>query len=124
MGLVILMYHTFIINRQVVGWKSAMPYDYPPHMANSSWLSNRGQTLAHIKNHLKKQASNSLQMRFSLKAISYSHLTKHTYTKLIHSQEQQEMHLLWKHKLRTSPSIVMEILLDFYSCEKEKSKNK
>jgi hypothetical protein len=48
------MYHIFIINQQVVGWKSVMPFDYHPHMANSSWLLKRGQTLAHFKNHLKR----------------------------------------------------------------------
>ena len=30
------MYHMFIRIQQVVGQKSAMPYDYPPHVANSS----------------------------------------------------------------------------------------
>ena len=49
------MYHVFIINRQVVGQKSDMPYDYLPHMTNSSWLTDQGQTLAHFKNHLKRR---------------------------------------------------------------------
>jgi hypothetical protein len=28
--------HMFIMNQQVVGWKSAMLYDYPPYLVNSS----------------------------------------------------------------------------------------
>ena len=29
LGLVIFMYHMYVINQQVVGQKNAMPYDYP-----------------------------------------------------------------------------------------------
>lgn len=36
-----------ILNQQVVGRKSAMSYDNPPHVPNYSWLSDKGQTLAH-----------------------------------------------------------------------------
>lgn len=43
--LVIFMCH-------VDGEKGALPYDYPLHVANSSGLSNQGETLAHFKNHL------------------------------------------------------------------------
>ena len=46
--------------------KSAMPYDSPPRLANSSWLSNQVQTLSHFKNHLKKVEP----MQFSLKLFS------------------------------------------------------
>jgi hypothetical protein len=53
-GLVIFRYHIFIKDQQVVGRKSAMPYDYPSHVASSSWLFDQGQTLAHNQNHLKK----------------------------------------------------------------------
>ena len=37
-GLVFFTYHMFIINQQVASWKSAMPYIYPQHVANSSCL--------------------------------------------------------------------------------------
>ena len=56
MGLVNFKYHMCIINQQVVGHKSATPRNYPPHWANSSWLPNQGQTLAHSKNHLTWQS--------------------------------------------------------------------
>ena len=39
-----------------IGRKIAMPYEYPPHVANSSWLSNQGRTWAHFKNHLYRQS--------------------------------------------------------------------
>ena len=48
------MYYVFIQNQQVVGWKSVVLYDYPPHVGNSSWSSDWGQTLAHFKNHPKR----------------------------------------------------------------------
>lgn len=38
LGLVISMYHMFIVNQQVASWKSAMPYNYPQHVANSCCL--------------------------------------------------------------------------------------
>ena len=50
------MYHMCIINQQVDGRKSAMPYDYPPHVGSSSWFCDRGQILAHFKNPLKWQS--------------------------------------------------------------------
>ena len=40
LGFVIFMYRMFIINERVACHKSAMPFDYPPHVANSSWLSD------------------------------------------------------------------------------------
>ena len=63
------MYHMFIINQQVVGWKSAMPYDSPPHVANFSWLFDQSQIVAHLKNHLQRKSQQFIPMRFSLKAI-------------------------------------------------------
>ena len=56
-----------------------MPFDYPPHFANSNWLSDQGQSLAHFKNHLT--------------TISKGTIQKLTYTKLIRTQEQQKIHL-------------------------------
>ena len=56
-------------------------------------------------------------MRFSLKGISQRHNKEYAYTKLICIQELQEMRLLQKHKLMTSPSKVMKIILHCYSCE-------
>ena len=53
-GLVIFMYHVFIIIQHMTSQKSAMSCDYLWHVANSSCLSNWGQTLAHPKNHLKR----------------------------------------------------------------------
>jgi hypothetical protein len=38
----------------VASQKSDMPYEYPPHMTNSSQLTDQGQTLAHSKNNLKR----------------------------------------------------------------------
>ena len=40
LGLVIFIYHMSLINQQVVGQKSAMPYNYPPQVVNSSWWSD------------------------------------------------------------------------------------
>jgi hypothetical protein len=56
LGLVIFKYHMLIRIQQVVGRKSAMPYDYPHHVGNSSWLSNHGQAWAHFRNHMKKRS--------------------------------------------------------------------
>ena len=44
----------FSIDKHMVSRKSAMPYDYPPHEAKSSWLSDLGHNLAHSKSHLKR----------------------------------------------------------------------
>ena len=67
------MYLMLIINEQAVCRKSAMSYDYPPQMGNSSWLSDRGQTLAHFKNHLKRQNQSFIAMWFSHKTTSKIH---------------------------------------------------
>ena len=48
------MYHMFLINQQAASHKSDMPHGYPSHMANSSWLSNQGETLAHFQKPLEK----------------------------------------------------------------------
>ena len=64
----------FSINQVVTCHKSFMPYDYPPYVANSSWLLDLGQTLAHSKYHLTKPITNA--MWDSLKVISKIRNTK------------------------------------------------
>ena len=109
-----------IINQQVVGQKSAMPYDYPRHVADSSRLSTSNFVI--ISNTISNgRANDSLQCNLASKQILKSHITRHTYKRLIHTREQHDMCLLHKHKLMTSPSGLMQILLHFYSCEKAKN---
>lgn len=43
-----------------------MPYDNTSQTANSSWLSNRGQTLVYFRSHLKGIANMSLQCGLAL----------------------------------------------------------
>ena len=38
----------------MVGQKNAMPYDYPPQMANSSWLSDQGQKIDSFQKNSQK----------------------------------------------------------------------
>ena len=59
------------MNSHTDGQKSALPYDYPPLVANSSWLFDKSQTLvAHFTNHLQRQSQYIIAMRFSLKFSS------------------------------------------------------
>ena len=56
------MYQLFFMNQQATCRKSAMPYDYPPHVANSSWLLYTEAKLWLIPNTISKcKAYNSLQ---------------------------------------------------------------
>ena len=84
MQLVIFLYHMFIINQQVANWKSLMLYDYPPHMVNSSGLSDQSQTLAYFKNYLKRHSLYFIAIQFSLKQF-------HKATKFICTLEGKEI---------------------------------
>ena len=50
----------------MVGWNNVMPYNYSLHVANFSWLSNWGQTLAHFQNHVERFFLLALDRRMSL----------------------------------------------------------
>jgi hypothetical protein len=65
----------------MVGQKNAMPYDCPPQMANSSWLSNQGQNLAHSKNFLKKHSQEFIAMAI----LPWSNFKKLDYKTYIHN---------------------------------------
>ena len=84
------MYHMVIINQRVACHKGVMPYDYPPHMANSSWLIDQGQTLAHFKSHLKSKANNALQCGWTSKQFHKPTIHNKIYAKFICTQEQHE----------------------------------
>ena len=75
-GCVVFMYHIFIRNQQVGCCKSAMPYDYPPCMPNSSWLFDEDHFLVYFKKYLKRQCQSFIAMWFSLKEILEVHNTK------------------------------------------------
>jgi hypothetical protein len=56
MGLVIFMYHMFIINQQVDDRKRVVPHDYPTHLANFSWFCVISKTIPKgIANELLKR---------------------------------------------------------------------
>lgn len=86
-----------MINQQVVYHKSAMPYCYPSKLANSIWLFDQGQTFAYSKTISKSKAQKSIAMWFNLNTFLELHNAKHTYTKLVCTQEQHGLFLLQEH---------------------------
>jgi hypothetical protein len=80
------MYRMFIMNQRVVCRKDVMPYDYPPHMGNSSWLIDQGQTLAHFKSYLKDKANNSSQCSLASKQFHKPHYKAYIHKTRMHSR--------------------------------------
>ena len=69
----------FIANQQAACSKSVVPYDYPPHVANSSWWFDPCQTSAHFKTILKCKANNLLLCGLASKHLQKSTIqNKHT----------------------------------------------
>ena len=52
LGLIVFMYHMFIINQQVACCKSVMPYDYHPH-ATKLWLISKTVSKGKSNNSLR-----------------------------------------------------------------------